>query len=78
MEQFLSQFEHDQVVYRTASGAQITGDSRDLIQHLPDESIDLLITSPPFPLLRKKAYGNEDQTEYVDWLAEFVQLAHPS
>ena len=77
MDQFLTQFEHDQVVYRTASGAQITGDSRDLIQHLPDESIDLLITSPPFPLLRKKAYGNEDQTEYVDWLAEFVQLAHP-
>ena len=77
MDQLLSQFEHDQVVYRTPRGAQLAGDSRELLQHLPDESIDLLITSPPFPLLRKKAYGNEDQTEYVDWLAEFVQLAHP-
>ena len=77
MDQLLSQFEHDQVVYRTPKGAQLAGDSRELLQRLPDESIDLLITSPPFPLLRKKAYGNEDQTEYVDWLAEFAQLAHP-
>ena len=77
MDQFLSQFEHDQVVYRTPRGAQLAGDSRELLRNLPDESVDLLITSPPFPLLRKKAYGNEDQTEYVDWLAEFVRLAHP-
>ena len=77
MGQLLSGFEHDQFVYRTLLGTQLTGDSRELLPHLPDESVDLLITSPPFPLLRKKAYGNEDQAEYVDWLAEFVQLAHP-
>lgn len=77
MDQFLSKFEHDQIVYRTAMGAQLAGDSRELLQGLPDESVDLLITSPPFPLLRKKAYGNEDQAEYVDWLLEFVELAHP-
>ena len=77
MDQLLAQFEHDQVVYRTSGGAQLSGDSREFLQHLPDESIDLLITSPPFPLLRKKAYGNEDQNEYVNWLAEFVQLAYP-
>lgn len=77
MDQILSKFEHDQVVYRTERGVQLAGDSRVLLRHLPDSSVDLLITSPPFPLLRKKAYGNEDQTEYVDWLAEFVLLAHP-
>ena len=77
MDQFLSEFAHDQVVYRTQQGTQLTGDSRELLKHLPDDSIDLLITSPPFPLLRMKAYGNEDQAEYVDWLAEFAQMAHP-
>ena len=77
MEQLLSQFEHDRVVYRTMKGAQFAGDSRELLQNLPDQSVDLVISSPPFPLLRKKAYGNEDQAEYVDWLAEFALLAHP-
>lgn len=73
----LSRFDHDRVVYRTEFGAQLAGDSRDLLAAVPDAEIDLLITSPPFPLLRKKAYGNEDQGEYVDWLCEFVQLAAP-
>jgi hypothetical protein len=35
----------------------------------------LIITSPPFALLRQKAYGNEDQTTYVDWLLEFGRRA---
>ena len=78
MDEFVSRFAHGSVVYRTAKGAQIAGDSRELLQCLPPESVDLLITSPPFPLLRKKAYGNEDQAEYVDWLAEFAILAHPA
>lgn len=77
MDRLTSHFEHDQIVYRTPRGTQLTGESRELLQRLPDESVDLLVTSPPFPLLRKKAYGNEDQAEYVDWLAEFAQRAHP-
>jgi site-specific DNA-methyltransferase (cytosine-N4-specific) len=31
-----------------------------------------VITSPPFALQRKKEYGNREQHEYVDWLAEFA------
>ena len=27
--------------------------------------------SPPFALLRKKAYGNEDEERYVAWLGRF-------
>ena len=77
MDFLTSFFEHDQIVYKTSLGSQITGDSLELLQLLPDSSIDLLVTSPPFPLLRKKAYGNEDQAEYVDWLAEFARRAHP-
>jgi len=53
------------------------GDSRDLLRLLPEGSVDLIVTSPPFALLRKKAYGNEDQHAYVSWLAEFGRRALP-
>ena len=33
--------------------------------------VQLIFTSPPFPLNRKKAYGNLEGSEYVDWLAAF-------
>jgi len=32
------------------------------------------MTSPPFALQRQKAYGNEDQSTYVDWLLQFAEL----
>ncbi len=63
--------------YRTPLGAQLSGDSLELLAELPAESVDLFVTSPPFPLLRQKAYGNEDQAAYVDWLLEFGRRAWP-
>lgn len=65
------------VAYTTPAGAQIVGDSRELLRKMPEASVDLIVTSPPFALLRKKAYGNEDQHEYVNWLSEFGKLAMP-
>lgn len=72
-------FEHlssGAALYTTKAGAQICGESQKLLAELPQESVDLFITSPPFPLLRKKAYGNEDQNEYVAWLTDFAKLAY--
>ena len=40
---------------------------------LPESSINLVMTSPPFALLREKSYGNETQKEYVDWLLRFCE-----
>ena len=37
-------------------------------------SVRLILTSPPFPLNRKKRYGNFRGQEYVDWLASFAPL----
>jgi DNA modification methylase len=34
--------------------------------------VKLIFTSPPFPLNRKKAYGNLTGEKYVKWLAEFA------
>lgn len=63
-----------QPLYKTSKGAAFCGDSLDLLAALPDNSINLVMTSPPFALLRKKAYGNESQADYVDWLAQFAAL----
>ena len=63
-------------VYATDSGTQLTGDSRELLALLPADSIDLIMTSPPFALLRQKTYGNELQADYVKWLRGFGQAAH--
>lgn len=62
--------------YSTPLGAQVQGDSLLLLSELPANSVDLFVTSPPFPLLRQKAYGNEDQERYVAWLVDFARLAH--
>lgn len=36
-------------------------------------SAQLIFTSPPFPLNRRKAYGNLTGEAYVDWLASFAR-----
>lgn len=62
-------------MYRTALGEQYVGDSLDLLAALPASSVDLIVTSPPFALVRKKSYGNKPQAEYVAWLAQFGRAA---
>ena len=62
-------------VYQTDLGTQLCGDSRELLAAMAADSVDLIITSPPFALLRKKSYGNEEQSTYVEWLCEFGRAA---
>jgi site-specific DNA-methyltransferase (cytosine-N4-specific) len=59
--------------YKTPWGASFLGDSLKLIKNVGDESINLVLTSPPFALTRKKEYGNKSSDEYVDW---FLKFAH--
>lgn len=63
-------------VYSTHMGASFCGDSLELLSRLPNNSINLVLTSPPFALQRKKEYGNKDQTEYVEWLASFAAIVY--
>ncbi|MGW4683353.1 DNA-methyltransferase [Streptomyces sp. NPDC004244] len=76
MQDVLDHLRSGRTCYTTEFGAQLVGDSLDLLGQLPAGSVDLFVTSPPFPLLRKKAYGNEDQKDYVEWLTEFAKLAN--
>ncbi len=60
--------------YTTDWGKAYCGDSKELLSQFPDDSINLVMTSPPFALLRKKEYGNKEQHEYIEWLSEFAQI----
>lgn len=62
--------------YSTANGSVYLGDAYDVLQSLIHQGVrvKLLFTSPPFALLRKKAYGNEDQEQYVAWFMRFAPL----
>jgi site-specific DNA-methyltransferase (cytosine-N4-specific) len=59
--------------YETESGAAYIGDSRELLKELPDSSIDLVCTSPPFALLREKEYGNVSADKYIEWFEPFLK-----
>ncbi|MEI7923598.1 MAG: site-specific DNA-methyltransferase [Planctomycetota bacterium] len=58
----------------TKLGQIICADSCSYLgSYVKNESVDLIMTSPPFGLLRKKAYGNEDADQYVQWFRQFGQ-----
>jgi len=48
-------------------------DSLQLLQRLHRASIDLVMTSPPFGLVRKKDYGNVAASDYLDWFRPFAE-----
>lgn len=62
--------------YSSKNGCCVCGDSLNLLEKLDDKSINLVLTSPPFALQRKKEYGNEEQDKYVDWLCEFGKVVY--
>ena len=57
--------------FKSKLGQIIRGDSLEYMASLEPESIDLIVTSPPFGLVRQKAYGNVESHEYVDWFKQF-------
>ena len=58
--------------HRTALGTALCGDALCHLHHAPLQSVDLVMTSPPFGLVRKKSYGNEDAHAYCDWFRPFA------
>src|SRR5688572_19033745 len=56
---------------QTQYGSAYHADSLDVLADLEPSSVDLIMTSPPFGLVRKKSYGNEDADEYIGWFKPF-------
>ena len=59
--------------YSTTLGTSYLGSSLELLPLVETESINLIMTSPPFALKRKKEYGNVGPDEYVEWFALFAK-----
>jgi site-specific DNA-methyltransferase (cytosine-N4-specific) len=60
-------------VYRTARGSAFLGNSQELLQRVPDGTVSLVFTSPPYALHFKKEYGNADKRDYVRWFIPFAK-----
>ncbi len=53
-----------------------------MLKHLPDNSVDLIITSPPYADQRKHTYGGVTPNHYVGWFlpitAELLRVLKPT
>jgi site-specific DNA-methyltransferase (adenine-specific) len=60
----------------------LLGDCLDVLKTIPDNSIDLIITSPPYADNRKHTYGGISPDEYVEWFiprsAEMLRVLKPT
>lgn len=65
-------------VFERNKGALYLGDSLELLKnrsfHNLNGRINLIITSPPYPLNQKKSYGNKTGDEYLQWIKELTPL----
>jgi DNA modification methylase len=68
------------VAYRTSLGRMIHGRAEvalRLRRSALREKVQLVFTSPPFPLKTKKRYGNATGEDYLEWLADFAKSLPP-
>jgi site-specific DNA-methyltransferase (adenine-specific) len=60
----------------------IQGDCEDVLKDFPDNSFDLIFTSPPYADQRAKTYGGIKPDHYVEWFlpktAEFKRVLKPT
>ncbi len=59
--------------YQTDYGVAYLADSLRLMRAIPDNHLNLVLTSPPYALQFQKEYGNVSKVEYVDWFLQFAK-----
>ena len=59
--------------HETEKGEMVLGDSCEFLSRLEENSVNLVMTSPPFGLVRKKDYGNVHADDYIDWFKPFAE-----
>lgn len=64
---------HATPYYATERGVAYLADSLEVLRQIPDQSVNLVFTSPPYALHFKKEYGNVRKRDYVQWLIPFAQ-----
>lgn len=65
-----------EISYRTQYGVMYHNKCEDILSTLKNEypPVNLIFTSPPFPLNRAKSYGNMTGQEYLEWLSKLAVL----
>jgi len=68
--------------FKTQYGSLILAESLSYLVTQKKHSVDLIVTSPPFGLVRKKDYGNVESHEYLEWFRpfgrEFARILKPT
>lgn len=59
--------------HQTEHGRIYLGDALDVLRDTQSGAIDLIMTSPPFGLVRKKEYGNVEAGQYLEWFKPFAE-----
>lgn len=59
--------------YVTPFGEAYVGDSAKIMEKLPEKSVNLVLTSPPYALHFKKKYGNVSKQDYIEWFLAFAK-----
>lgn len=59
--------------YSTSCGHAYLEDAKAVLSAMPDSSVNLVLTSPPYALHFKKEYGNVSKSDYVEWFLEFAR-----
>ena len=58
------------------------GDSAEVLKTLPDNTVDLVVTSPPYADQRKSTYGGVTTDQYVEWFlpisAQLLRVLRPT
>ena len=67
-----------EIKFQTSLGRYYLGDSSKIITSDLGKSLEgkvqLIITSPPFPLNNKKSYGNLKGDEYLKWFTKLAPI----
>ncbi|GLR77604.1 site-specific DNA-methyltransferase (plasmid) [Azospirillum oryzae] len=64
-------------VYETENGAAVWAQAESAFGHIEDQSLNLIFTSPPYPILTTKDYQTaEDVGSYLDWMTGLAREFH--
>ena len=60
----------------------LLGDCEEVLRKVPEDSVDLIVTSPPYADQRRQTYGGIHPDEYVDWFMpradQFFRVLKPT
>ena len=60
-------------IFTTRNGIALWGKAEQALQYLDGGSVQMILTSPPYDLVREKDYGNLRGNEYLAWMTDLAR-----